>query len=423
MQKLYYPDRALDFRHLHEEMLLVLQMRPIFDRLAYETEEDAMYDAYVQTHSATNGVTDRSGSKEFDTQLRRHIEDAILLVEGVIRDRFNPLRLRIPMHRDVMNCLSPRKLLEYATTPVPAGAGELNRRLRFEALRNLAIALQLYAIERADNRKWVFEDLDLVAQLSKNRLFVPESDVRIWHLSQVLNKGPVVQRVRIAHTRRDLQAHRKYFDPKKGPLAEDFIQCRVVRIKRRVFYVFVADPRKRTPSTLLKLERERGIKDRRRWMYILVGVHYRMKLRAATIEDAHELDRYVRQHLWQEPLHQHSDDGEPNPDSHPNYQALQGLKAVGRIHRPDGRRVIAAQAEQVITTLVNHLATVHSRNRMNHALYTNEKYLKYLARLWFPQTRADLGDLPDDIHLPGYNVLWDSDSVQKMLHTWWLSQL
>ncbi len=398
--------------------MLVLAMRPIFDKLTYQTCEDALYDAYVQTHC--NGTTDRSGSKVFDAQLRRHIEEAILLVESVIRDRFNPMRLRIPLHRDVMNCLSPHKLLEYATTPVRSGAGELDHRLRFESLRNLAIALQLYAVERADNRTWVFEDLDAIAKLTRERLFVTGNDVRIWHLCQVPTSSSIIKHVRIDHTRRDLHRHRKFFDPKAGPLAEDVIQCRVVRIKRRDFYIYVADPRKRTPSTILKLERGRGIKDRRRWMYILVGIRCNNKLRAAAHDDARELEQHVRKHLWRDPLHEHENVSSPNPDSHPDYE---DLKMVGRVHRIDGRRIIAAEVEQIITTLADHLTAQHARNHLNHELYTNEKYLRYLARLWFPQTRQDLGSLPETLKLPGYNVAWESREIQDTLRAWWLSQL
>ncbi len=422
MLKKFYPDEALRFRSLPEEMSLITEMGQVYKRLVEEglKDRDALYIAYIQTHSSPDRVDALLGSREFRRQMSFFIGRAVDLVELVIREHFRPLRDRLALHSTIANCLDPVHLLKLASTDPGAHASHLEFRRHFEARRNLAIAMQIYAIEKYDPEYWIAKDLEHIEALCWERIFIPSVSQTVWFATQVRDADQPIGTIRLAFAKRRINRQKKAIVTKVGQLKIDFMMCRAVQIsKNRRFLIYVIDRRKRLFSTLLKLERGRMSRDRRGWKYVVVGVQTGNRVRTATRADAEEFLRFTQEKLWVAPLFPEEDTSPPNPDSDERYW---DRKIIGRLHRTDNGRVVCGSTEQLVTTIRDHLNDKFTRTKRNHEMYRHLQVLGQIGPLWFPNTRDHLKALKS-VRLPGYAVDWHSKEVNNSLWNWWLSQL
>jgi len=419
-QKLFYPDKALNFRPLPEVMTLITKMGQEFRRqteVIHLHEDDAFYFAYLHTYQSPDAL----GSMEFNQRMSRFVGLAVDIVELMIREHFRPMGDLLSLHSDIANCLEPIELLTIATTDPGVGASPLDFRRHFEARRNLAIALQIYEIEKCDPEYWVAKDLRHIEQLCWGRLFLRGVSQTIWFTTQIPEDGKSpCNNIKLAFAKRRANRFRREFDPAKGPVMVSSMMCRVVKISRhRRLIIYVVNRRKRIFSTLLKMERGRELRDRRGWKYVVVGVQTGNKIRPAKRSDAETFVAFTQEHLWTPPLFHEPDSSTENPDSDENYW---DSKIVGRYHRQDNGRIVGAATEQLVTTIRDHLSDKFSRTKRNHEMYRHLQVLKHLGPLWFPNDREHLKHLKS-VRLPGYGVNWYAPATKETLWNWWLSQL
>lgn len=421
-QQLFRPADALVFRPLPEQFAVIHDLYKeykSFEKYGYSPKE-ALYFSFVKTHTNKHGMATSIGAKEFYERMTWLLGVAQERVEYVIEHRFWPFRERLDSHNTVANCLDPIQMLEMAATD--PGSSHLSRRRHFEAQRQLGIALQLFSIESVDREVWIPEDLGQIERLSWERLFIQDESKDIWTVSEI-------------HTDPKMHGHTKHvwvvtsiaknnkltkkLRKRTAPFREDLFTCRVALVNGVRFYVYVINRRKRLLSTIVKLERGRPYTDRRGWKYVVVAVEDEHTVRVATNEDAFKFHEHTRKVLWKHPLVEEVNDTSPNPDSHDSYR---DEKILGYFERQDEGRLIAGVAEQMVTAVGPHIDTLVATNRMNHFLYTSEKYLGYIAPLWFPYRRGPYDHMAH-FRLPGYGVDWSKPYFQNQLRRWWQTKI
>lgn len=352
------------------------------------------------------------------------------MVEHVIDRYLRPFAGRLDPHNAIANCLDPISMLLMTTDDLPSGASALQRQRRLEAMRQLAIALQLFAIETVDDEAWVADDLSSIDRLSWERVFLPNESGYIllsslrWILIE-LHTDPAragsAKSVEIFTRTKDKVARLRSLRRRETPFKEELLSCRIAVIDSKRFYIYAVNRRKRLLSTLLKLERGRTGTDRRGWKYVVVATQEIQGgvLTLATPQDAAQFSAYTHKTLWQAPLIVEPNPSPPNPDSSPRYA---DEKIIGRFHRPDSGRIVAGSAEQLTMTITQHVDTLFARNGVNHYLYRAHQILEYLATIWFPN-RRDLFAGVSNLALPGCGVAWEKDYFRTQLEDWWQSQL
>ncbi len=421
-QKLFYPDEALVFRSLPDQFRIITEMAGIFHRLVDKgySHRDALYQAYVETHRNKHGISCVVGASEFYHRMTEYLRTAMDMVERVIDWYFRPFRERLPPHNATANCLDPIQMLCMATNNPGPRASSLERRLHFEARRQFAIALQLFAIETVDRESDVAEDLTVIEQLSWERLFLQGKSVDLWVVSELdPNNHNRSCKLTFFESKKPATRMRKSLQRRGIPCKEEFLPSRFVQIKQRRFIVYVINRRKRLFATMLKLERGRSTADRRGWKYVVVGVRGRKGIREATREDATEFLEHVRSTLWLDPLVLTEKADQVNPYRHSTYW---DLKITGRFHRKDNGRLIAGPAEQIVTTIRDHLDSYTATDDLNHALYRAHQVFEVIGPLWFPYKKGPFKSL-SSMRLPRYGVNWDLPGIQADLERWWHSQL
>jgi hypothetical protein len=422
---LFIPDDALQFRRLPMQYLTVQAMRGEFDRFksrGYSSIE-TLYYAYVLQNPNHHNVATAVGANEFNRRMTEYLRQAQNMLESVIGRYLRPFAGRLDPHNSVANCLDPIAMLMMATEDLPSGASALQRQRRLEAMRQLAISLQLFAIETVDDESWVADDLSVIDQLSWDRLFLPNESKYLWAVVELETSPEKVgfpKSVEIFTRAKDKLRRLQELTRGGIPFKEELLSCRIANVKDARYYIYAVNRRKRLLSTLLKLERGRRSTDRRGWKYVVVAVQKEQgPLVLANVEDAQRFSAHTKATLWQLPLVEEFDESPFNPESDPRYK---DEKIVGRFHRPDNGRVIAGSAEQITTTIMRHVDTLFARDGVNHYLYRARQIHRYLAPLWFPQ-RRDLFEGVDGLTLPGYGVDWGKPYFTKQLEEWWKTQL
>ncbi|TAL50850.1 hypothetical protein EPN81_01550, partial [Patescibacteria group bacterium] len=405
--QLFIPDNALNFRRLPEQYLIVQSMRTSYDDFkgrGYSSHQ-ALYFAYVTQNPNSHGVATSVGEEAFYQRMTEYLRQAQNMIEHVIDRYLRPFAGRLDPHNSVANCLDPVAMLLMATENPQMGASALQYQRHLEALRQLAIALQLFAIETVDDEAWVADDLSTIDRLSWERLFVPDESQYLWALVEMKaapNKTDgEIKSVEIFTQEKDKSMQRRALNRKNRRYKEELLSCRVALLEDKRFYIYAVNRRKRLLSTLLKLERGRRGTDRRGWKYVVVATQAgEGPIRLASLEDAEVFSAYTKQVLWRDPLFMEPDRSPPNPDSSDRYK---DHKIVGRFHRPDNGRIIAGSAEQLTTTLTRHVDSLFARDGVNHYLYRARQILRYLAPLWFPHV-IDAFRGVNSITLPSYGV-------------------
>ena len=422
--KLFIPDKALNFRPLPEQFRVIHAMRRLYEKFqtrGYSSKE-AFYYAYVLGNPNQHAVATPVGDNEFYRRMIEYLRQAHNMVEHVIDRYLRPFAGRLDPHNAIANCLDPIAMLKMATEELPRGASALDRQRRLEAMRQLAIAIQLFAIETVDDEAWVADDLSSIDRLSWERLFLAHKSVYLWVLvGQHSDPEHAGMAKSVAITRgKDKTASVRKLRRAGTPYKEELLSCRVVMDNGMKYYVYAVNRRKRLLSTLLKLERGRKGTDRRGWKYVVVATQAETGgiLRLATTQDAEAFNQLTLRLLWQAPLFVEPDTSPPNPDSDPQYR---DLKTIGRFHRPDNGRIIAGNAEQLVTTITRYVDTLFARSGVNHYLYRAGQIMKYLAPRWFPHRRDLFRGV--NLTLPGYGVDWEKDSFRHQIEEWWLTQI
>lgn len=426
LPQLFIPDQALQFRRLPEQYLTIQAMRRTYEDFkarGYSSIE-SLYFAYVLQNPNQHAVATAVGAGEFHRRMTEYLRQAQNMVEHVIDRYLRPFAGRLDPHNAVANCLDPIGMLLMATDDLLGGASALQRQRRLEAMRQLAIALQLFAIETVDDEAWVADDLSSIDRLSWERVFLPSESDYIWILVE-LHTDPAMagsaKSVEIFTRAKDKLAKLRQLRHNGVPYKEELLSCRIAEIGDKRFYIYAVNRRKRLLSTLLKLERGRTGTDRRGWKYVVVATQEIQggALALATPQDAAQFSAYTRETLWLAPLMPEPDLSPPNPSSSPRYQ---DDKIIGRFHRPDNGRIVAGSAEQLTMTITRHVDTLFARDGVNHYLYRARQILEFLAPIWFPH-RRDLFAGVSNLALPGYGVAWDKRYFRDQLESWWQSQL
>lgn len=422
-KKIFYPDQALIFHSLPEEFQLIHTMGRSFHGFCAKgyPEREALYYAYVETHRNPHGIATSSGAREFYRRMTEYLRTAMDMVEHVIATYFRTFAERLPAHNSVANCLDTIQMLKMAILDPGSNPSSLERRRNFEAKRQLGIALQLFAIETADEESAVADDLSSIDRLTWERLFVPDESVDLW-LVAGLNSARANRSENLELFRTHRQAKRSARDRRRqgADIKEELLPCRVANLGEMDYIVYVGNRRKRLLSTLLKLERGRPTGDRRGWKYVAVAIHQPGNgLRLATRDNAQIFHDHTHKTLWQAPLMMTPDIPNPNPHRHETYW---DLKTVGHFHHADNGRIIAGAAEQLVTTIQDHLDTYVSTDGLNHNLYRARQVMENLGSLWFPHRRGPYDEIAS-MRLPGFGVDWSSPRFKDQLEHWWKSQL
>lgn len=422
-RKLFLPDEALVFLSLPQEARLIQDMGREFNTFVGRgyANREALYCAYVITHRNGLGIATTAGAAEFYRRMTEYLRAAMDMVEEVIADFFHPFADRLPAHNAVSNCLNPVAMLHMATTSPGANASSLERRRHFEAIRQLGIALQLFAIENVDGEETVAEDLSSIDELTWQRLFTPGASIDLWLLCELdPERHHRATRVHIFANHREAKARAKILKRSGALIHEEFFPCRVAPNGKQRYLVMVENRRKRLFPTLLKLERGRPAGDRRGWKYVVTGVQNgNGTIRVAGREEATTFNDLTRDRLWIQPLLEHADDDQANPGSNEDYW---DVKVVGRFHREEPERVVAGLVEQIAAPIQDHVNTRVSTDTLNHDLYRAEQVRACLGPLWFPHRRGPYNDL-SHLRLPSFGVDWDAPYFQEQLERWWRSQL
>ncbi len=423
--QLFLPDKALVFRRLPEQYLIIRAMRETFDEFRSRgySKSESLYFAYVLQNPNQHAVATAVGANEFHRRMTEYLRQAQNMVEHVIDRYLRPFAGRLDPHNAVANCLNPVAMLLMATDELPAVSSPLQKQRHLEAMRQFAIALQLFAIETVDDEAWVADDLAMIDQLSWERVFVPDESQYIWALVEQetdLERKGSPRSIDLYTRSRDKTPRLRKLRRAELPYKEELLSCRIAQIGDRRYFIHAVNRRKRLLSTLLKLERGRRGTDRRGWKYVVVATQEgRNPLLLATPQDAEEFNQYVHRVLWNLPLVVEPDMAPPNPESDPRYR---DEKIIGRFHRVDNGRIVAGSAEQITTTLTRHVDTLFATHGVNHYLYRCRQILRYLAPLWFPHRRDFFEGVPN-LTLPSYGVDWDKAYFTRQLETWWQTQL
>ncbi len=422
-QQIFYPDEALVFRSLPVQFQRIHEMGRAFQRFSSKgyPERDALYFAYVETHRNALGIATASGAREFYRRMTEYLRSAMDMVEHVIATYLRPFAERLPSTNAVANCLDPVQMLKMATADPATNASSLDRRRHFEAQRQLGIALQLFAIETVDEEADVAKDLSVIDQLTWVRLFVPDESMDLWLVAE-LNPALAMRSKTLELFKTHRQAKKAAKERRKKAISvkEELLPCRVAMVNAESYIVYVVNRRKRLLSTLLKLERQRPTGDRRGWKYVVTAVHKPGNgLHLAGREDAQAFHEHTHRTLWLDPLVVSNDGALPNPHRHKTYW---DLKTLGHLHREDNGRTIAGSAEQLVTTITDHLDTYVAQDGLNHDLYRADQIRQYLAPLWFPYRRGPYDEIPT-MRLPGFGVDWESPHFKELLEVWWINQL
>lgn len=420
--KLFHPDEAMVFRKLPDQFRIIGDMGRIFRRLCAKgiASRDAFYFAYTETHKNQYGISTAVGAREFYRRMTEYLRIAMNIVERMVDTHFRPFDERLAAHNQIANLLDPIQMFKIATTNPGSHSPSLVRRRHFEALRQFGIALQLFSIESVDEESWVAEDLTVIDRLARERLFTTGEDIRIWAVAEL---DPAqnfrAKSVELFQRQRKASGAWKKLRRQGIPYEELLLECRVVDVGRKRIYVHLINRRKRLDSTLLKLERGRPATDRRGWKYVVVGARTGNSIRLATRRDADDFLEYTRKVLWTEPLIPLEDKSKPNPHSHPTYW---DRKIIGRYLRPDNGRIIAGPAEQLVTTISDHMDVTCAIDQLNHTLYKHEQVFDAIGPLWFPHARGPFHNIAS-VRLPHYGVNWDAPAVRGELQRWWKHHL
>lgn len=423
-QQLFYPDKALVFRSLPEQFSIIMEMRERYDQLKGTgyTSHDAFYFAFVLTHPNNYGISTALGADDFYVRLTRLLSAAQDMVEQLIDQYLRPFGRRLAFHNTIANCLDPAQMLILATSEQGAGASHLDRRRQFEATRQLGIALQLFSIDTVDSESHVAQDMGMIEQLSWERLFTKGISQDLWITYEVGKNHSSNARARNLQchlTSREKSKANKKRRKRGSVVGEELLSCRIAVLDEDRYFIYAINRRKRLFSTLTKLERGRPFTDRRGWKYVVVAVQHGEQLRVATRDDATRFHARTQDLLWQPPLLREEDTSPVNPHRNAGYW---DLKQIGRILHPDDGRDIAGSAEQLTTTVRDHLDAIISTDSVNHALYRAGQIFSVIVPLWFPHRREPFQQFPS-FRLPGYGVDWSLNDTQRQLETWWKSQL
>lgn len=292
----------------------------------------------------------------FDTELSRHLTERV--------------------------ALDPVRLLQEATKdPETDDRRSIRYRRYFDCRRRMAIALQYFAIELIDSDGWSSDDLLRVEDLSWERLFDPVDDRPLWigAVPDVIT-GRVKDTVVLFLESRKMN---KWKSVRKRCYSAKF-NCRLVHDGEKTYYIWVDGRWKESRPTLLKLERGRGLTDRRGWKYVVVAVEERGVIRAAKHQDAIAFNDLCRERLWKDPLA-----GNPklvrNPNSHTAYRDEKIVGRIDSIRTVLGyQRRVSAQAEQLTLSVDNHVDTITSLDGVNHIIYRGTEIVRTLCPLWLP---------------------------------------
>lgn len=421
-QKLFHPDKALVFHSLPEQFRIVAEMGQVYRDLCAKGVpiRDALYFAYVQTHRNTYGISTAIGGREFYRRMTEYLRTAMDIIESVIDRHLRPFDERLVAHPTIENCLDPIQMLQMATHNPGSHASTLDRRKHFEAVRQLGIALQLFAVESVDDESWVAQDLTVIEQISWDRVFTTGESVQHWVLVELdPDRGHRASKIVLFGNQKKCTRARKRLRSRGIPHEELMLECLIAPVGSRKFVVHVINRRKRLFSTLLKLERGRSTTDRRGWKYIVVGVHSRSGLNIATRTQAAEFRDHTREKLWIPPLVEVNQPASKKPYRHGTYW---DVKVTGYLNREDNGRSVAGSAEQLVTTITDHVDSISATDALNHTLRRHSQVFDCIGPLWFPYRRGPYKVTPY-MRLPHYGVNWNATRVRNGLNRWWTSQL
>lgn len=419
---IFRPEERYCFSSLPNQFRIIRQMGKVYRKLISQGRcpKHAFYAAYVITHPTSEyDIATGIGADRFYQAMTNYLRMTRHMLEDVIKEYHRPFRNSLAAYNAVTNALVPLDMFELAIKDPGAGAKTMERRIFFEARRNLGIALQLFGIEQVDSDLHVARDLVAIDQLSTNRLFSEHASVNVKIVAwQDDSRDHRIAEVNLfMTTKKERCRHRtRVRDLERGniPFITDTLTCRVAEVNGRSYLVYAIERGKRLFATLLKLERGRSLADRRGWKYVVVGVIDNGDLQPASREDAITFLEHTRQTLWKPPLQPEEDTNPPNPGRDESYW---DCKITGRYHHEQGRRIISGPAEQLVTTLTDHLDATHARADVNHMLYRASQIDEHINPLWFPHNReAYKGTIR--IVLPRFGVDWSSEDVQKRLRTW-----
>lgn len=329
-------------------------------------------------------------------------------------------------------------------------------RMMTDARRNFAAALQLLKIKTIDPETKVYADLRRIDSLSYERLFAPKEDDTVVVIAELdpsdcsraiegserifrgseqptgvdsrFNSLNVLRRVLTRGIRQYPQKVHETFAKIEADAYEKEMREQGKLVLRRPFYcrwtrsfdgkrymVYAIDRRKTALSALLKLERGRGMTDRRGWKYVVIAVEEHGSFRVASFKDAKEFNLLTRQVLWKEELVcvQEEVDRAPsfpvgvlnlrktaqNPNRSKHYVDVKTRGWFARDEQ-DGRKFFGG-AEQIVMALNQYLRAEYSTGEENHKRYREKQLIKSLVPIWwwylYPERQPPLLGFYEDL--------------------------
>ena len=423
MLPIFHPGKHLIFRPLPVQFLIIDQMFKIFHRqinCGYDPKK-ALHEAYIRTHQTRRGIGTSIGATELYRQLSECLYTAKITIVDVKSIYLFPFERSLESHDGIRDNLDPIGLLSTAGKNPGDDASSRKKRLYFEARRQLGMALQLFAIEEADHKREVGNDLTQIDRLSQERLFLSETSRDLWVLGlQDMQREHKISNLFFFESKYHAEQFQKktFFPDHVLPLIETLL-CRVATIGQKTYIVYTHARAKEPFASLLKLERGGTLSDRRGIVYVIVGVEENGNLRLATREDAKQFHAHTRTILWELPLIRGRDMGKRNPDRDKDYW---DCKLVGTYNREHPGFIVAGPVEQLVTTVEDYLNSKFARSMTNHDLYRGKQVDRFLCELWFPYT-GDCYKTVKNFQSPHYGVDWGSTEVQNRLVRWRINKI
>ncbi len=412
---------AMPFRQFAPEAQALKRMTKEYFRLieiGYDSKA-ALHAAFVRYHKSAHGVSTELGVEEFFDRFCEALNAAEDHVRTMANMYFAPYSGRLETLEEVSSTTDPRRQIEWVRReprkPSKRDPRIRERRLYYEARRNLTIALQLMVMEMIERHLLISNAIQRVNELANERVF--EADLKHLWVAAELSEGdrrvvggatdePAIRLFMNESSWNEFRSRRKKQD---RFFAHERQECRVIRTKDACYIVWVRSRRKTQESRLIKLERRGKVTDSAGWRYVVMGVMPVKggRIRVATREDARSLSEYLKGVLWTDPLR--SEDTE-KPQNHMTASGYWDVKTAGCILMPrrDEGWFTAVSTEQIVIPVGDHISDLMTTAEENHRLYAGRRALRFIAPEYFG-------------HIP--NINWGSKHTRETLEKDWRSRL
>lgn len=371
--------------------------------------------AFRDTFKAPCGMSTPLGDRDLYQHFQRILARARSMLRNEVEPMLSVFASRLEAVDEVGNAHDPIALIRLCERPLDPRARLKERRIWFEARRQLAIACQWVVMNMNDPNHEISDDISHLTRLANERLFQGELR-QVWIVAALdINDDMRVQGVRDAADNPDVWVHfsaeraeaskRMLEAAGRSYYANDGQDCRVIDVGKQRYFVWDQNSVKDEQARLVKYY-SRAVRDARRSRLIVVAVMPKTggRLRVATRKHVHHLKRHVRRRLWRSELVL-EDRTARSPHRSPRFWSV---KNTGHLIRERDGRLICRPVEQQITSIADHVSAITSHADDRHSFYRGRMILHDVAPKWY-------GHLDD--------IDWSSAELEQRLRAAWARNL